>query len=60
MEEEIKEKRARKNKYHKDLRLFLTLIEGQIEHTLFSLIMRQPGYEKEHREGKLIECLKTI
>lgn len=54
LEEENKEKRAKKNKYHKDSRLFLTLIKGQIEPTLFSLIKAQPGYKKAHREGKLI------
>lgn len=60
LEEEYKEKRARKNKYHKDSRLFLTAIEGQIESTLFCLIKAQPGYKNAHRDGKLIECLKII
>ena len=60
LEEENKENRARKNKYHKDSRLFLTSIKGQIETTIFSLIMGQPGYKEAHRKGKLIDCLKII
>ena len=60
LEEENKEKRAKKNKYERDSRLFLTTIEGQIEPTIFSLIKGQPGYQDAHDKGELINCLKII